>query len=157
MTATPTQIVVTNTPTPTATSNIVTATPTQIGFRGSSPYFKVDFDRYTGAGTCVWCHPEASRLWHAEESFHVQAYELLDEEARGRPECVKCHVTAFNLDDHYPLEDEAKRDDRELGFTWGGDPVLNARFTPAGALALIESTTLSHRSNTGRAVLATAG
>ena len=36
-------------------------------------------------------------------------------------------------------------------------PVLNAAFTPVGASLFISSMTDSQRSNTGRAVLATAG
>jgi len=101
---------------------------TQVSYKGSSPYFKVDFDRFTGQGSCVWCHPKASAIWAEEESFHKDAYGLLNETQRQRPECVKCHVTAFNQEGVYPLEVEAKQSERSQGFSFGGDPDVNRHF-----------------------------
>lgn len=102
----------------------------QVTFKGSSPYFKVDFDRYTGKVTCVWCHPKATAIWEKEETFHRDAFAKLDEKARANPACVKCHVTAYNRDGEYPMEwDEAKRNTRKMGYTWGGDAEVNALFT----------------------------
>jgi len=101
----------------------------QVTYKGSSPFFMVDFDRYTGTVTCVWCHPKATALWEKHEAFHRDAYGVLDEASRGKPECVKCHVTAFNQDGVYPLEpDEEKRTARKMGYTWGGDPKVNELF-----------------------------
>jgi hypothetical protein len=101
----------------------------QVTYKGSSPYFKVDFDRYTGAVTCVWCHPKATAVWEKEEAFHRDAYRTLDEKSRAKPECVKCHVTAYNRDGVYPFEvDEEKRTSRKMGFTWGGDAAVNDLF-----------------------------
>ena len=102
--------------------------PAQVSYRGSSPYFKVDFDRFTGEASCVWCHPDASAIWREKEAFHRSAYSLLDDDARRRPECVKCHVTAFNQDGFYPLELGEKQRTRKLGFTFAGDPEVNAHF-----------------------------
>jgi len=100
----------------------------QISYKGSSPYFKVDFDRYTGAVTCVWCHPKATAIWKKEEAFHVKAFESLTAEARKKLECVKCHVTAFNQDEIYPFEEWEKATERKLGYTWGGDAEVNRHF-----------------------------
>jgi Cytochrome c554 and c-prime len=101
----------------------------QVTYKGSSPYFKVDFDRYTGAVTCVWCHPKAMKIWEKEEAFHRDAYDLLGADARKNPECVRCHVTAFNRDGKYAMDpDEGKAESRKLGFTWGGDVAVNAQF-----------------------------
>ncbi len=101
----------------------------QVTYKGSSPYFMVDFDRYTGAVTCRWCHPKATALWEKHDAAHRNAYAGLNKASRKRPECVKCHVTAFNQDGVYPLEpDEEKRTARKMGFTWGGDEKINALF-----------------------------
>jgi hypothetical protein len=101
----------------------------QVTFKGSSPFFKVDFDRYTGVVTCVWCHPKATAIWREEETFHRDAFAILDAKARGNPECVKCHVTAYNRDGTYPLEvDESDRTGRKMGFAFGGDPDVNRHF-----------------------------
>jgi predicted CXXCH cytochrome family protein len=102
----------------------------QVTYKGSSPWFKVDFDRYTGKVTCIWCHPKATEIWEREEAFHRDAFARLDEQARANPDCVKCHVTAFNQDGEYPLEwDTDKTSARKMGYTWGGDPDVNAIFT----------------------------
>ncbi len=101
----------------------------QVTYKGSSPYFKVDFNRYTGVVTCVWCHPKATAIWNESEAFHRDALKILDEKSRANPECVKCHVTAFNRDGVYPFEeDESDRKGRLMGFTWGGDPEVNRQF-----------------------------
>jgi len=101
----------------------------QITYKGTSPFFKVDFDRYTGKVTCVWCHPKATAIWEKEEAFHLDAFSSLDDKAKADPACVKCHVTAFNRDGEYPLEiDEEKRTVRKLGCTWGGDAEVNRHF-----------------------------
>ncbi len=101
----------------------------QVTYKGSSPYFMVDFDRYTGTVTCVWCHPKATALWEKHETFHRDAYKSLDAKSRAKPECVKCHVTAFNKDGVYPLEpDEEKQTARKMGYTWGGDAKVNELF-----------------------------
>lgn len=101
---------------------------TQVTFKGSSPYFKVNFDRYTGVVSCVWCHPKATEIWRKEEQFHVNTFSRLDEDARKLPKCVKCHVTAYNRKGVYPFEDEAKQKVRKLGYTMGGDPDVNQHF-----------------------------
>lgn len=102
----------------------------QVTYKGSSPYFKVDFNRYTGKVTCVWCHPKATEIWEREEAFHRDAFASLTEKARKNPDCVKCHVTAFNQDGEYPMEtDEEKRTVRKMGYAFGGDSEVNALFT----------------------------
>lgn len=102
---------------------------TQVHFKGTSPYFRVDFDRFTGAVSCVWCHPEVSAIWKAEESFHAETFARLDAEALQNPKCVKCHVTAFNKGGVYPFEEGAKRKSRKMGYTMHGDPEVNRYFT----------------------------
>jgi hypothetical protein len=89
----------------------------------------VDFDRHTGQVTCVWCHPKATAIWEKEEAFHQDAFASLDAKAKADPDCVKCHVTAFNKDGTYPLEvDKEKRTTRKLGFSWGGEAEVNRHF-----------------------------
>jgi len=102
--------------------------PTQIHYSGKNPAFKVDFDQYTGIDNCSWCHPSIIAAWKEKESFHARAFDALDESARKRPECLKCHVTGFNENGVYPLESGRYRTKRKLGYTFGGDPSLNALF-----------------------------
>ena len=100
----------------------------QISYKGTSPFFKVDFDRYVGVVSCEWCHPKATAVWKESEAFHLRAFDLLGEDDRNRVECLPCHVTAFNDEGIYPLENENKRTQREAGYTWNGDHDVNRYF-----------------------------
>ena len=46
-----------------------------------------------GRGACRRCHLRLYRTW--ERTPHADAYEVLPEESRADPACVKCHVTGY--------------------------------------------------------------
>ena len=58
--------------------------PTQIHYEEGQPAFKVDFDRFTGAGNCIWCHPKIVKAWSEKEPFHAKALEALSAEERKK-------------------------------------------------------------------------
>ena len=59
--------------------------------------------RYMGVKWCTGCHSRESpnpklRVFHSwEGSAHAKAWEVLPEEDRANPACLKCHTTGYGL------------------------------------------------------------
>lgn len=59
--------------------------------------------RYMGVKWCTGCHSRESpnprlRVFHSwETSAHAKAWEVLPEEDRANPACLKCHSTGYGL------------------------------------------------------------
>lgn len=50
---------------------------------------------YMGPGACAGCHGDILKTW--SKSGHARSYELLALQQGGyKPECIRCHVTAYN-------------------------------------------------------------
>ncbi|GAB6064302.1 multiheme c-type cytochrome [Deferrisoma palaeochoriense] len=65
---------------------------------GAGPVF-----RYLGAKWCKPCHNRDSpnpklRVYHGwEDSAHARAWEVLPEEERQNPACLRCHTTGYGM------------------------------------------------------------
>ena len=58
---------------------------------------------YVGVAQCKECHEVLVKQW--ERTAHAKAWErVLIKNGQGDPECVKCHVTAFN-EGGYKMDD----------------------------------------------------
>ncbi|MBI5014254.1 MAG: cytochrome c family protein [Deltaproteobacteria bacterium] len=59
--------------------------------------------RYMGVKWCTGCHSRESsnpklRVFHSwEGSAHAKAWEVLPEEDRANPACLKCHTTGYGM------------------------------------------------------------
>jgi len=46
---------------------------------------------YVGEAKCKLCHKDVHTSWLATK--HAKAYDVLSDEEKKKPECVKCHIT----------------------------------------------------------------
>ncbi len=60
-------------------------------------------NRYVGSARCRECHTAAYEQW--ETTLHARAYVRLEEESRGDPACVRCHVVGFGSDDGFRIDE----------------------------------------------------
>jgi hypothetical protein len=51
---------------------------------------------YVGAKKCKICHKEVHKSW--SETKHASAFEVLSDEEKKKPECIKCHITGKMAD-----------------------------------------------------------
>lgn len=79
-----------------AVESVVGSTPTTPGAASAGPQ-----EKFLGAQMCARCHQAEYQSW--KDSKHAHSMASLETKAmEGAAECLKCHVTGYNVQSGYP-------------------------------------------------------